>query len=96
MVDIEQVFEKYENDLYSTFDQIENKLHHRPDMCAFLYLEKLVPGKGDMIACAEHDQIWLDVDCEKLAEVATEDDIKYLIRCGVWYESDTSSLSMWA
>lgn len=48
----------------------------------------------DLISYAEHDQIWLAVDVNKLAEVATEDDINYLVDCGIWLDEDHGSLSM--
>lgn len=96
MIDLEETFEKY-NDDYMEFGRVENKLHLRPDLCAFLLLDKLLPNYGrDIVCAAEHDEIFLDADCEKLAEVATEEDILTLTRCGVHYDSDTDSLSMFA
>jgi hypothetical protein len=46
------------------------------------------------VTAAEHDEIWLDVDCERLAEIATEVDILYLVRCGVRYDEYNKSLQM--
>ncbi len=71
MVNIKESFEKFDDD-YIDFAKVEDKLHPRPDMCAFLLLDKLYPGVSDMVSAAEHDKIWLDVDCEKLSEAATE------------------------
>ena len=88
-MNLKEVFEKY-SDEYIEFDRIVNPRHQQPDICAFLMLADLVPNLGrDVVAGAEHDKIWLDTDCEKLAEVATD-----LIRCGVMYDEDTESLSM--
>lgn len=95
MIDLKETFEKF-NDDYIKFKRVANPLHHRPDICAFLLLDKLVPGNGDMVAAAEHDEIYLDTDCDKLAEVATEDDILTLVRCGVRYDRETSGLAMFA
>jgi hypothetical protein len=96
MIDLGATFEKLENE-YLKFERVEKKLHSRPDLCAFLLLDKLLPNDGrDMVCAAEHDEIYLDADCEKLAEVATEDDILTLTRCGVHYDSDTDSLAMFA
>ena len=96
MIDLEATFEKY-NDDYLEFERVENKLHSRPDLCAFLLLDKLMPHEGrDMVCAAAHDEIFLDADLEKLAEVATEDDILTLTRCGVHYDSETDSLAMFA
>jgi len=92
-MDLEKMFEKYEDE-FLEFDRIENPPSKRPDLCAFLLLDGLVPGSVDMICAAEHDQFWLDVDCELLSKEAMEDDIVYLRRCGVRYDSETESLVM--
>lgn len=81
---------------YLEFSRIQAPLHPRPDVCAFLMLHALVPGTRDMVSAAEHDEIWLDVDCEALASVVTEGQIVDLIRCGVRYDDDTESLAMFA
>ena len=84
-----------EDDEFLQFDRVQDPPSQRRDICAFLLLDKLVPGKGDIIACAEHDQIWLDVAVDDLEDVATEDDIIYLLRCGVWYDDGEDCLCMW-
>ena len=94
MINIESTFTKYEDE-YLKFDRVEKKYSSRPDICAFILLDKLVPSNGhDMISAAEHDEIFLNTDCEKLAEVATEEDILMLKRCGVNYSGDFECLSM--
>lgn len=94
MIAIKELFERF-SDEFCKFELVENKLHNRPDIVAFLLLDKLVPGIGkDIIIAAEHDEIYLDVDCEFLANAATEDDIKTLIRCGVRYDESNSLLCM--
>jgi len=94
-MDLNKTFEKFSKE-YLQFKNVTvtNKLHPRPDVCAFLLLDKLCPGEEDMVSSAEHDEIWLNVDCEKLAEVATEDGILMLVRCGVRYDEETGSLAM--
>lgn len=94
MKDLELMFKKL-GDEFLEFDRIENKLHQRPDICAFIYLDKLQPKTRDMISAAEHDGIYLDTDCEKLSETITEDDVIYLLRCGVRYSSDYDCLEMY-
>ena len=87
MIDLKATFDKYADE-YIKFENVELKLHSRPDVCAFLLLDKLVPGEGqDIISDAQRDEVYLDTDCAKLAEVATERDILTLIRCGVQYNS---------
>ena len=51
-MDIQEAFEAAK-DKYLKFDRIENPLHHRPDVCAFIRLDQLVPGKFGIIAAAE-------------------------------------------
>ena len=84
MIDnLETTFEKYADD-YSQFEKIEKPLHRKRDIAAFLLLDELVPNEDYPIICgATHDVVWLDTNIEKLAEVATEEDILYLSRCGV-------------
>lgn len=94
MIDLKLAFEKFSGN-YQRFEKVANKLNHRPDLNAFLLLDKLVPGADrDLVSSASHDEIWLDVDCELLAEVAIEDDIHTLVCCGVRYDDDSESLAM--
>lgn len=94
MIDLDVTFQKYFDD-YLDFERVEDKLNLRPDLCAFLLLDKLLPSERFQIICsAEHDIIYLDIDCEKLSEIATENDILMLTRCGVHYDKETDSLAM--
>lgn len=95
MIDLEAAFEAADKE-FLKFDRIENPLHPRPDICAFLKLHELVPAHPDrdMVAAAEHDEIYLEVDAEALAAVATQEDIIYLHRCGVRFSSEVDSLAM--
>lgn len=76
------------------FDGIRNKRSSRPDIHAFLLLNDLVPGTGDMVGGASHDEIFLAVDCEKLAASITADQVEELRRCGVRYDEETDGLAM--
>ncbi|MEX3983956.1 hypothetical protein AB4Y45_33765 [Paraburkholderia sp. EG287A] len=94
MLDIKATFTKH-GDEYGKFDRIENPPTTRPDLCAFLLLERLAPGDTDIVSAAEHDEIYLSTECDKLAAVATEADIVTLLRCGVRYSSEFDCLHMW-
>lgn len=101
MLDLKEVFDKHEDE-FLKFERVESPRHQRADLCAFLMLHDLAPReptkKGyvrDMIACAEHDEIWIDSDVAVLAANATEDDIVTLIRCGVRFDADVESLAMY-
>lgn len=74
----------------------DQRKHERRDICAFLLLDELVGGNGHIVAAAEHDQIWLDADLKKLSECITDEQVLTLVRCGVFYDDDVDSLSMFA
>ena len=82
------LWEKY-NDEYLMFSKIKNPLHHRRDICALLMLDKIKGGtsSGSIIDASEHDEYYIDIDCEKFAAVVSEQQIIDLIRCGVRYDT---------
>jgi hypothetical protein len=88
-------FEKY-NDEFCKFENVQNKLSNRPDLHAFILLDKLVPGNSDIISASEHDEFYLDIDIQKLEQVITEEQIVDLVRCGVRYDTGYDCLSMFA
>ena len=92
-MNIQEFFDK-NDDEFLKFDRVENKLSNRPDLCAFMLLDKLMPAARDIVSAAEHDEIFLDVDIETLESVATEDDLLTLIRCGVMYDSGFDCFAM--
>jgi len=93
-MNLSEVFEKY-NDDGCEFQDVTERLSTRPDLCAFLILERLFPNRAvDIVAAAEHDEFYIGVNPEELASVATEEDIRNLIRCGVLYDVRNDGLSM--
>lgn len=92
IINVEEMFDKHE-DSHGKWDQIPNaeKRHPVRQMCAFMYIYEQAPAdKHRVVGGAEHDLIWLNCDQTKL----TEDDVLYLRRCGVWYDSESDSLAM--
>jgi len=83
-------------DEYIKFERYENPMHTRPDIAAFLLLDKLLPGDRDIVSGASHDEFYLDIDCDALNEVATDEDILCLVRCGVIYNDEDKYLYMFA
>lgn len=82
------------NDDYLEFDLIEAKRSQRRDLHAFLMLDELFPNPGrDIVCSAAHDEIWLNVEEEKLNDL-TDFQILELTRCGVGYDSENDSLCM--
>ncbi len=93
--ELKAVFERHA-DQYIKFERIQKPLHPRPDIAAFLRLHELCPRDRDMVCASEHDEFFLDVSPEELAAAATEDDLIYLIRCGVRLDLSTDSLAMFS
>jgi hypothetical protein len=95
VINLEEEFERH-RDEYLKFNRIEKPRHPCPDVCAFVLLNEIAPrGAGrDVIVWAGHDEIALDIDCEALAEKASTDDIRDLVRCGVRYSSGDDCLKM--
>jgi hypothetical protein len=73
-------------DEFLKFDRVEPKKSNRADLHAFLLLDEVFPGKGDIVAAASHDEIWLGVDLhyEGLSPL-TDEQVLELVRCGVRY-----------
>ncbi len=82
------------NDDFLKFERIDKPRHRRPDLCAFILLDELVPGTSDIVSAAEHDEIFLDVDCDKLQAIASDDNILELVRCGVRFNREYHCLCM--
>ena len=94
---IKKRFEQFEDDCQN-FQAVLNPLHRRPDIAAFLLLDQLLPKHGTgacMLESAEHDIVFLDVEPKDLNRVASDDNIRDLIRCGVGYDSEIERLFMY-
>ena len=95
-VTLEERFDLY-NEEYGKFNNIATPLHRRADLCAFLMLDALLPEPSpgnDMIGASEHDKFYLNVDMEALEKVIADEQIRDLVRCGVFYDSENDGLSM--
>jgi hypothetical protein len=95
VIDLKAAFERH-SDEFLEFSLIESPRHPRPDVCAFLMLHDLVPGHRDIVSASEHDEFFLDINCDELAKVATDEHIRDLHRCGVRYNSEFDCLAMFA
>lgn len=97
--EIEFLFEKHDKE-FVQFERIPeaDRRHPRKDLCAMLYLhdrfgfEQEPRAHRDAVACAEHDQIWLDWEVDKID--LAEEDIIYLSRCGVRYDADNETFCL--
>ncbi len=94
-IDLRAAFDEADRE-FLKFEQIKSPRHPCPDVCALLLLTELVPrepGK-DIVSSVSHDEIWLNVDCDELAKVATQEHVVELRRCGVMYDMEMDCLSM--
>jgi hypothetical protein len=90
------LFEKHSGE-HGAFERVKNPLHNRPDICAFLLLDKLVPEPGrDMVVNARDEEFYLNIDPEALAAVITEEEVITLRRCGVGFFEEDMGLCMFA
>lgn len=91
-----ELFDNSEDKEFLRFERVKNKLSNCPDIHAFILLENLCPPKKgeDMVGSASHDEIYLNVDVDKLADVITVEQIIDLVRCGVRYDESCGSLAM--
>lgn len=74
------------------FEKVNYPLSRRPDLHAFILLDRIMPSDRDIVEAAEHDVIYLSIDVDKLAEVITEEQLLELLRCGVSYDSQYDCL----
>ena len=93
--DMVEAFAKASELCSNTFELVENKRSGRQDIHAFLLLDELLPGTTCIVADAERDKVWLDVDLDELTMAISEEDIVELARCGVWLDDDEEGLCMY-
>ena len=97
-----ELLQRYFDEPGCRFGAVQNKKSQRGDLHAMILLDHIVPGAvessdygaPDMVAGAEHDQIWLATDMEVLAPLITEEQVRELACCGVYYDGEGDGLSM--
>jgi hypothetical protein len=97
-MDVEVIEERWElvgGREFLGFEKVQNKRSNRPDLHAFLLLDRLFPGKKDIVSAAEHDKIYLDIEGDQIA-ILSDDEIIELSRCGVMYDGENDCLCMFA
>lgn len=81
---LKEKFDRFDGE-YLRFERVENKLSTRRDIHAFILLNQLHPEMMDIVGGANHDEIFLNVDPEFIANTATDEQVADLVRCGVVY-----------
>lgn len=64
------------------------------DIDGFTLLQELGLVKGDIIASADHDGLFLSIDINELCNVATKEIIKKLAHCHIIYYEGEDALHM--
>ena len=95
MKTLSERFEQFEDD-YPDFKKVAKPLSQRADLHAFMLLDKIQPSGGDMISSSEHDEFYLSIDCDKLAEVISDEQIQELVCCGIRFDGEYDCLCMFA
>jgi len=92
---MKDLFSKFSESDYSKFYKVVSKFSNKRDLHAFILLDSVFPDdKSVMISNAEHGEIYIYIDIEKLSKVITEDQILELVRCGVSCYQSNDCLSM--
>ena len=95
------VFMQSKGDENLKFDDVKVKLSERPDLHAFMLLDRLAPATDDghpigrrIILGADHDEVWISIPAEKIAAAATDEELTDLVRCGIMYDTEAESFLM--
>lgn len=67
---------------YRNFEPIRSVEYPAPDLAAMVFLNKFRDGYY-LISSSYNDEIFFNVDVEKMARELTEEDVIFLTRCGV-------------
>ena len=95
LYEMNEEFEKHDvMEEFGEFHKVSKHLSERPDLHAFILLDKLCPSNKSIVSESGHDQFWLNVDVNDFAKVATPELILALIRCGVMFDYDEDCLYM--
>ena len=79
-----EIFEKHSEE-YLKFEDVKTKISNRPDLHAFILLDRLFPSGRDIISASCHDQFFLGISDEDI-ETLNEETILDLVRCGVMFD----------
>lgn len=90
VTNLQSMFDKHKGE-HRKFERIDSPISLCPDICAFLLLAEIGNHSGDMIATATHDVIYLAVDPRDIEGKITEDQVVYLLRCGVLFDEAEGS-----
>jgi hypothetical protein len=97
---IREIMSNESNKTYGGWKAVpaERRLHSRPDIHIFLMLHEKFPEASqeiDMVSCATHDEIFLEVSPESENSL-TEQDVRDLSNAGLRYDRSTDSFAMFA
>lgn len=94
--EMKEKFKEYSEEFLEFEENVKNPLSKRPDLHAFILLDKLQPTEYCMIYASAHDEFFLNIDLDAIAEVITEEQIVELIACGVSLDTVGRRFSMFS
>jgi hypothetical protein len=90
---LKEAFDAYDDE-FLNFARINDPASKRPDLHAFILLDRLVPGTQDIVSSSAHDEYFLQINPREFAAAATEEDVRDLVRCGVRYHDEYDCFAM--
>lgn len=79
------------------FDRITEHLATRPDVHAFVLMDRLCPSRGgiDIVYNTTDEDIILDIKLTDLAKTISPEQVLELVRCGLFFDADGHMTSMY-
>lgn len=95
MIDAKSIF-FFNYDTIHSFKDCTDRRHNCADLCGLLILADLLRSYEytNILSHVSYDEVYLHGTIDELNEVATEEDILNLMRCGIHYSHYESSLYM--
>lgn len=88
-------WEKHRENEAEQFLRIEYPPFRQRDLCGLVKFAKILKSdRAFILSGARRTRAWLSGSVDQLAAVSTEDDIIYLLRCGVCYDKHQEQLYM--
>lgn len=88
------MFEEHAEE-HGRFERIVFPVSQCPDICAMFLLEDICNHRvGKMISGTAHDVVYFGVDPDEVTGRITEDQVIYLLRCGVRFDKTENSFFM--
>lgn len=91
-----RLFKELHDSEMNEFSKVRNKPSHRADLAGLILLDRFVPSEHGYFILTERcgSEIHLEVSIGQLAPKVTEEGIRDLLRCGIYYSEDCDCLTI--